>query len=107
MKQRQELRECFNLIDTDGSGSISQAEITEALNYMGVKVSAQSLAKIMKDVDTDGSGELEWSEFSQVWLRVAQLRSRRSAPRALHSAALGSSPLKRRLRRAKRALGQS
>lgn len=71
-KQRQELRECFNLIDTDGSGSISQAEITEALSYMGVHVTAKSLAKIMKDVDTDGSGELEYSEFSQV-------RRRRSA----------------------------
>lgn len=68
-KQRQELRECFNLIDTDGSGSISQAEITEALSYMGVHVTANSLAKIMKDVDTDGSGELEYSEFSQVGRR--------------------------------------
>lgn len=80
-KQRQELRECFNLIDTDGSGSISQAEITEALSYMGVHVTAKSLAKIMKDVDTDGSGELEYSEFSQLMTeRLETSMERESRP---------------------------
>ena len=49
-----ELREAFNLFDTDGSGSISTLELGEVLATLGEPATEEELATIIAEVDKDG-----------------------------------------------------
>ncbi|XP_075246684.1 calmodulin-like [Convolutriloba macropyga] len=61
-----ELREAFNLFDTDGSGSISTLELGEVLATLGEPATEEELATIIAEVDKDGNGEIDFPEFLQM-----------------------------------------
>ncbi|KAH7296667.1 hypothetical protein KP509_26G033400 [Ceratopteris richardii] len=65
-KQKQELKECFDLIDTDGSGAIDADELLTAFNVLGMRVKKSEVEKMLAEVDADGSGEVEYPEFVQI-----------------------------------------
>ncbi|KAK3263690.1 hypothetical protein CYMTET_27520 [Cymbomonas tetramitiformis] len=46
-RQRKELKECFNLIDADGSGAITAEELTDAFQFMNVPVEYDEFVEIM------------------------------------------------------------
>ncbi|XP_062503825.1 uncharacterized protein LOC134180645 [Corticium candelabrum] len=62
-KQIADCKEAFNLIDEDGSGSISLRNLKGLFCALGQKTSDRELQKLMESVDTDGSGQIEFSEF--------------------------------------------
>mmetsp|Transcript_16766 Transcript_16766/g.43479 ORF Transcript_16766/g.43479 Transcript_16766/m.43479 type:complete len:693 (+) Transcript_16766:72-2150(+) len=64
--QRRQLHECFELIDTDGSGSLNAKELYDVFEVMGIGVSMDQIEDYVKEMDTDGSGELEFNEFLQI-----------------------------------------
>lgn len=66
-----ELKKVFRAIDADNSGSISEAELKEAMLALGVKVSVNSAKKVLKTIDKDGSGYVEWSEFQAFFGKVS------------------------------------
>jgi Ca2+-binding EF-hand superfamily protein len=45
----------------DGSGAISQEELTQALNR--AQINSELASKIMNQVDYDGDGNINYSEF--------------------------------------------
>ena len=49
-----ELREAFNLFDTDGSGSISTAELGSVLSTLGEPAASEELNTIVNEIDKDG-----------------------------------------------------
>lgn len=53
----------FRAIDEDGTGSISGAELSVAMGWLGNEVSADAAQALIAEVDTDGSGEIEFAEF--------------------------------------------
>ena len=57
-KQSDELRELFNTFDTDGSGSITANELELVLAEMGVKVSSERLAAMIREVDGEVTNDL-------------------------------------------------
>jgi Ca2+-binding EF-hand superfamily protein len=58
------LKAVFHEIDSDGSGSISAAELTRGLTRLGVlRLNAQDSAHLIEAFDAHGSGELSYSEF--------------------------------------------
>lgn len=65
-KQKQELKECFDLIDADGSGAIDAEELVTAFNVLGMRVKKSEVEKMLAEVDADGSGEVEYPEFVQI-----------------------------------------
>ncbi|KAK3279271.1 hypothetical protein CYMTET_12834 [Cymbomonas tetramitiformis] len=65
-QQRVELKECFNLIDSDGSGAIGAGELMDAFRFMGIKITRPELKSILDEVDRDGSGEVEYAEFVEI-----------------------------------------
>ncbi|CAF1074754.1 unnamed protein product [Didymodactylos carnosus] len=65
-RQMDELRDAFNLFDTDHSGTISSDELKQVLIALNYKPTAQLLRKIMKQIDTDGNGVIEFNEFVRV-----------------------------------------
>ena len=61
-EQIEEIREAFNLFDTDHSGSIDYRELKAAMRALGFEVKKEELKKMITDIDADGSGSIEFHE---------------------------------------------
>merc|ERR1712107_16659 len=62
-EQKNEIKEAFDLFDTDGSGSIDSKELKVAMRALGFEPKKEEIAKMITDVDDDGSGTIEYPEF--------------------------------------------
>merc|ERR1712028_159817 len=62
-KQKQEIKEAFDLFDTDGSGNIDAKELKVAMRALGFEPKKEEIQKMISDVDDDGSGTIEYEEF--------------------------------------------
>lgn len=60
-----ELRKAFRVFDRDGNGTISAAELRNALTKLGEKLTDAEVDKMFSDMDKDGDGEIQWEEFVQ------------------------------------------
>ena len=60
----------FAYIDTDGSGSVSQAEIKELLGKLALTetVSDEKLALLFNEVDPRGAGEIDFEKFVELFI---------------------------------------
>jgi len=56
----------FRELDTSGDGSISAAELQEALGKSGIRLSVRDFNKFLSAVDVDGSGEINFTEFLEL-----------------------------------------
>merc|ERR1712205_282576 len=61
--QKQEIKEAFDLFDTDGSGNIDVKELTVAMKALGCDPKPGEIEKMIGEVDDDGSGEIGYPEF--------------------------------------------
>merc|ERR1712139_194635 len=59
----EELIEAFKVFDTDGSGSLSAAELRQAMMSSGEKLSDEEIDEIIREVDVDGDGEISYEEL--------------------------------------------
>merc|ERR1712031_40911 len=62
-KEKQEIKEAFDLFDTDGSGNIDIKELTIAMKALGCEPKPGEIEKMIGEVDDDGSGEIGFEEF--------------------------------------------
>ena len=62
-EQKQEIKEAFDLFDTDGSGSIDAKELKVAMRALGFEPKKEEIRKMIADIDKDGSGTIDFSEF--------------------------------------------
>ena len=62
----EEIREAFNLFDTDRSGSIDYKELKAAMRALGFETKKEDMQRIIAEIDADGSGEIEFPEFMQM-----------------------------------------
>jgi Ca2+-binding EF-hand superfamily protein len=58
-----EIREAFNLFDTDGSGTIDPNELKEAMKSLGFDTKNQTVYQMISDIDKDGKGYINFDEF--------------------------------------------
>jgi len=65
-EQRQEIKEAFDLFDTDGSGSIDAKELKVAMRALGFEPKKEEIRKMISDIDTDGSGTIDFNEFLEM-----------------------------------------
>merc|ERR1712132_7813 len=61
--QIQEIREAFDLFDTDGSGTIDAKELKVAMRALGLDAKKDEIQKMINDIDKDGSGTIDFNEF--------------------------------------------
>ncbi|CAF0724390.1 unnamed protein product [Didymodactylos carnosus] len=61
-----ELRQAFNLFDTDGSGAISIKEFKQALWALDIQANDQEVQHMFKAIDADKNGEIEFEEFVEI-----------------------------------------
>ncbi|XP_057974282.1 calcium-dependent protein kinase 29 [Malania oleifera] len=57
------LKEMFNNIDTDGSGTITYEELRTGLSRLGTKLTEAEIQQLMDAADVDKNGTLDYMEF--------------------------------------------
>ena len=65
-EQRQEIKEAFDLFDTDGSGSIDSKELKVAMRALGFEPRKEEVKRMITEMDKDGSGTIEYPEFEEM-----------------------------------------
>ncbi|KDD71987.1 hypothetical protein H632_c4051p0, partial [Helicosporidium sp. ATCC 50920] len=64
--QLRTLKQCFEMMDGDGSGAIDADELYEAFQLLGLSHTRRQVEAVLRAVDKDGTGELELSEFLEL-----------------------------------------
>merc|ERR1711918_62874 len=62
-KQIAEMRESFDLFDSDGGGTIDINELGTAMEALGFQPKKGEIKKMVDDLDKDGDGTIDWNEF--------------------------------------------
>lgn len=65
-EQRQEIREAFDLFDTDGSGTIDAKELKVAMRALGFEPKKEEIKKMIADIDKEGSGTIDYNDFQNI-----------------------------------------
>ena len=68
-EQKQEIKEAFDLFDTDGSGTIDAKELKVAMRALGFEPKKEEIRKMIADADRDGSGVIDFPEFLSLMAR--------------------------------------
>lgn len=63
---REEMKEIFDLLDADGSGSIDPKEIRMQMQALGFEADNTTIYQLISDLDGDGSQNLEFEEFLKI-----------------------------------------
>merc|ERR1711924_334733 len=59
-----EIREAFNLFDTDGTGTIDPRELKAAMQSLGFETKNPTIYQMIADLDQDGAGgAIDFEEF--------------------------------------------
>mmetsp|Transcript_8267 Transcript_8267/g.8964 ORF Transcript_8267/g.8964 Transcript_8267/m.8964 type:complete len:187 (-) Transcript_8267:95-655(-) len=65
-EQVAELKEAFNLFDTEHSGQIDARELKAAMRALGFEIKKDEIRRIMNDLDKDVTGTVDLDEFIQI-----------------------------------------
>ena len=65
-EQKEEIKEAFDLFDTEGSGKIDAKELKVAMRALGFEPKKEEIRNIILDVDRNGSGTIEYNDFLEV-----------------------------------------
>lgn len=67
------LKELFNMIDTDNSGTITFEELKEGLKRVGSELMESEIKSLMDAADIDNSGSIDYGEFLAATLHVNKM----------------------------------
>ncbi|XP_029940731.1 centrin-3 [Salarias fasciatus] len=65
-EQKHEIKEAFELFDTDKDKEIDYHELKVAMRALGFEVKKVDVLKILKDYDREGNGKITFEDFSEV-----------------------------------------
>ena len=65
-EQKQEIKEAFDLFDTDKTGTIDYHELKVAMRALGFDVKKQEVLNLMKEYDREGAGQIEYHDFLEI-----------------------------------------
>jgi len=81
--QLTDIKEAFELFDTDGSGSIDSKELKVAMKQLGFDTSEEEIDRMIRDVDADDSGEIDLEEFMSMMTKKMLNRDHKEEMMAL------------------------
>ena len=65
-EQKQEIKEAFELFDTDKTGTIDYHELKVCMRALGFDVKKQEVLNLMREYDREGSGQIEYPDFLEI-----------------------------------------
>ncbi|CAL8276277.1 unnamed protein product [Merluccius merluccius] len=65
-EQKHEIKEAFELFDTDKDKEIDYHELKVAMRALGFEVRKVDVLKILKDYDREGTGKISFNDFNEV-----------------------------------------
>ena len=65
-EQKQEIKEAFDLFDTDGSGAIDAKELKVAMRALGFEPKKEEVKKMMAEADREGKGTVAYNDFLEM-----------------------------------------
>ncbi|XP_070561160.1 centrin-3 [Ptychodera flava] len=65
-EQKQEIKEAFDLFDTDKDRSIDYHELKVAMRSLGFDVKKADVLKVLRDYDRESSGKISFEDFNEV-----------------------------------------
>lgn len=73
-EQKQEIKEAFDLFDTDKTGTIDYHELKVAMRALGFDVKKQEVLGLMREYDREGNGAIEYIDFLDIMTHKIQER---------------------------------
>lgn len=84
-QKKQEIKEAFELFDTDGSGTIDAKELNVAMRALGFEMTEEQINQMIADVDKDGSGAIDLDEFEHMMTaKIGERDSKEELMKAFH-----------------------
>mmetsp|Transcript_13481 Transcript_13481/g.11548 ORF Transcript_13481/g.11548 Transcript_13481/m.11548 type:complete len:170 (+) Transcript_13481:64-573(+) len=68
-EQKQEIKEAFDLFDTEKIGSIDYHELKVTMRALGFDVKKAEVLSLMKEFDRDNSGRIDFQDFYEIMAR--------------------------------------
>merc|ERR1712048_1160291 len=68
-EQKQEIKEAFDLFDTEKSGSIDYHELKVCLRALGFEVKKPEVLRLMREYDPEETGRIEYCDFVDLMTR--------------------------------------
>ena len=65
-EQRQEIKEAFDLFDTDGSGNIDAKELKVAMRALGFEPKKEEIKKMISEADPHSEGVVSFENFMEL-----------------------------------------
>ena len=62
-EQKQEIKEAFDLFDTEGTGQIDVKELKVAMRALGFEPKKEEVRKMIGEVDKEGRGVIDFTDF--------------------------------------------
>ncbi|XP_062250373.1 uncharacterized protein cetn4 [Platichthys flesus] len=82
-EQRLEIKEAFDLFDTDGTGTIDVKELKVAMRALGFEPKKDDIKKMIADIDKEGSGTIDFTDFlSMMTLKMSEKDSKEEIMKA-------------------------
>merc|ERR1712045_146249 len=65
-EQKTEIREAFDLFDTDGTGRIDVKELKVTMRALGFEPKKEDIKKCLADLGKDGNSTIDFNDFYQI-----------------------------------------
>ncbi|CAD7086317.1 unnamed protein product [Hermetia illucens] len=65
-EQKADIKEAFDLFDTEGSGLIDIKELKVAIRALGFEPKKEEIKRMTAEIDKDGTGKLSFADFLQL-----------------------------------------
>ncbi len=65
-EQKQEIKEAFELFDTDKDGAVDYHELKVAMRALGFDMKKAEVLKVLRDNDKSGHGLMEFEDFAKI-----------------------------------------
>ena len=64
----EKIREAFRVLDKDGNGFISAAELRHVMTHLEEKLTDEEVDEMIREADIDGDGQINYEEFVKVMM---------------------------------------
>ena len=65
-EQRQEIKEAFDLFDTEGRNEIELKELKVAMRALGFEPKKEEVNRLIKEIDREGKGVIRFEDFNDI-----------------------------------------